>query len=253
MGITEELDSMIKGLEGQLAKTDPPSTDTIATDPPSTDAPATGAPATDAPTTDAPIDEKDKIIEDLRKQLEDKGKKVTTDAPTTDTPLQLDPQDFIGDADLEDAFSSKESVNSLLNLVYQRGIADAKKVLTKHFSGIIPQVVQTNLEVTEKIKKIHDDFYDTNKDLIPWKKTVATVFDELVASNPTKKFDEILGDVSTEVRKRLGLKKPDANNNDKGEKPPRLPNRKGRSQIPADDKPKTMADEIEEMNKVLGR
>ena len=261
--IQEEVDLMNKSFnEGivtdapgtDVPSTDDPSTDTPVTDAPGTDAPSTDAPSTDSPTTDAP-DEKDQIIEELRAKLAEKENKPTTEAPTTEAPLPIDEQDFLGDQDLDDVISDKSSFNKLLNQVYSKGLNDARKVLGENVLRSIPDIVKTNVVMISNLQKANEEFYAQNEDLKPFKKVVATVFEELSSEHPEKRFDEVLKDVAPEVRKRLELHKKAATPpSNKPNPTPRLPRKKGKSGRPSNQpNPNPLQAELEEMNKTLGR
>jgi hypothetical protein len=238
-------------------KTDPPTTDEPKTDPPTTDAPdefktdapETKAPETKAPTTDAP-DDRDQVIADLRAKLAEKDAPVVpkTKAPTTEAPVTFETQDFLKDLDVENLTDNTEEFNKLLNAVYQKAVTDTRSV-----PGIDLQSIPDMVMVATNLQKVTESFYAENKDLKPFKKIVATVFDDLVAKDSNKTFGEIIKDVAPEVRKRLELPDQVKKPLDKG-KSPKLPRKKGkpgRSQ----DKPvlHPLRTELEEMNETLGR
>ena len=228
-------------------KTEPPTTDeSPTTDEPKTDAPATDSPTTDAPATDAP-DDRDQTILDLRAKLAEKD--ITTKPPTTKAPLTFEDQDFIKDLDLEDLSSTPEKLNSVLNSVYQRAITEAQKMAGAEINSSVPNMITA----VANLQKSAVDFYDSNADLKPFKKVVATIFDELIATNPNRPYSEVMLDVAPEVRKRLELPTQVTKKVDKGN-PPKLPNKKskpGRANIKP--KPNPIEDGINEMNEVIRR
>jgi len=271
--ILDEINQMNKGFEGLFDEEEEKDEDSVATDPPAaTDAPATDSPVseedeekeedkpqTDAPVTDAPLDEKDQIIADLRAKLE---KPPATDAPApmpaTAPPLELAAQDFIGDEDVEDITGNKDSLNKLLNSVYTKGIADARKIINEGISGALPPIISSQIGVVDQMKEMRDNFYNDNEDLKSFPNVVSVVFDDIAKASPNKSYTDIISAVAPEARKRLNLKKPelkalDINNDDKST-PPKLPRKKGKSGRTLD-KPKTSSVEsqLDEMNKVLGR
>lgn len=270
----KEVDLMNKsfgGLYGDVGElTDPPTTDpAAATDAPSTDAPTTDAPSTDAPitevsTTDAPAtdapttevpDERDQTIIDLRAKLVEKESKETllTTAPTTLAPLELESQDFIGDADVESITGSKEELNKLLNAVYSKGVTDSRKIVSEGVTKTIPSLVTSQIDMATQMKEISDKFFSENEDLKPFKRVVGVVFEELAAKDPTKAYGEVIKDVAPEVRKRLELHKQTTKSNDKGNSP-KLPRKKGKSgRTTETPKPSPIESELDEMNEVLGR
>ena len=188
--------------------------------------------------------------EEKRKAEEEKKKKA-------EQPLSLEEQDFIGDLDLDDLVRDKVAFNKLLNSVYSKGVNDSKRIATEGVLNTIPEIVKHNLTLLTTLKEASDEFYKSNKDLVPFKRVVAAVFEEIAAKNPDKKYSELMNLTAPEARKRLELHKQAVNNassEDKG-KPPRLPGAKsGQRQSPSQ-KPNTSAleKEISEMNKTLGR
>lgn len=203
-------------------------------------------------------DDKDKIIEDLRRQLAESGKSKEgeskaedskQDTTQTDT-KEPELQDFLGDLDLDDLISDKDSFNKLLNNVYQQGIKGAG-VVREAILRDIPSIVRSNVTIISEMQKATNDFYSDNPDLAPFKKVVAAVFEETQTKNPSKKFTELLDEVGKEARRRLDLHKRTDTKTNKG---PRLPTKKGGPKD-STEKPDTspLQSEISEMNKGLGR
>lgn len=198
--------------------------------------------------------EKDKVIEDLRRQLEEKNKKVEEDK-VKEEPLNLESHDFIGDLDPEDIMRDKDSLNKLLNSVYSKGVLDAKNLASEKVLLSIPNIVRTNLQLMEDLKKTSDKFYEENKDLSPFKKVVAAVFEDLISKNPDKKYTELLKEVATESRRRLELHK-EIVKTDKGQGKPRLPNKGSDTRANPDNKKPDISPlqkELDEMNKAVRR
>lgn len=264
--IQTDVDLMNKTFSGKPVATEPPApgtdppsefkTDAPKTDPPATESPAefkTGVPSTDAPKTEAPTtnapDDRDQIIEDLRAKLADNDKASKTQAPTTEAPLVFEDQDFIGDLDVEDVTKDSKELNKLLNTVYQKGITDTRGMVGTQISQSIPSMIT----MVSNLQKATENFYEDNKDLEPFKKVVATVFDDLVAENPNKSYSDLMADVAPEARKRLELPMPQKKVVDKG-KPPKLPRKKGKPGR-TDEKPPLdpMQKDIDEMNENLRR
>lgn len=193
--------------------------------------------------------ERIKQEEETRKAEEEAERKRKED----EKPPTFEPHDFIGDLDVDEVTRSKEGLNKLLNMVYSKGVADSQKMASEKVLMSIPDIVSNNIRIINALKEASDNFYKANEDLKPFPKVVAVVFEEMLAKNPGRKYDEIFPDVATEVRKRLDLHKV-ANKVNKKEDPPRLPNKKGGGSRP-DGKPNLspMQSEIESMNKSLGR
>ena len=195
---------------------------------------------------------KEKAEEKERLRLEEEKKK--------NEPLKLEDQDFIGDQDIEDIIHDKDTFNKLLNSVYTKGVNDSKKISTEDILSSIPDIVKHNLNLLTSLKEISDKFYNDNKDLVPFKRVVAAVFEDIVAQNPDKKYTELMNLVAPEARKRLDLHKQvvrEEKNEKGGEKKgggPRLPEAKSNLKHSLQKTNSTsLESEISEMNKLLGR
>ena len=214
----------------------------------------------DADDKDDEPDEKDKIILALRTKL---AEKETVKEPekkeeeeVKEEPLKFVDQDFVGELDIEEVLRDPKEFNKLLNTIYQKAVTDTRQILGEGVLRSIPDIVKTNITVMTNLKKASDKFYVDNKDLVPFKKVVATVFEELASENPGKKYDEILDEVGTEVRKRLDLKKEAVKKDvDDKDDPPKLHRKKGKAGGPEDEKPNTssLQNDISKMNTTLGR
>ena len=195
---------------------------------------------------------KEKAEEKERLRLEKEKKK--------NEPLKLEDQDFIGDQDIEDIIHDKDTFNKLLNSVYTKGVNDSKKISTEDILSSIPDIVKHNLDLLTLLKETSDKFYNDNKDLVPFKRVVAAVFEDIVAQNPDKKYTELMNLVAPEARKRLDLHKQvmrKEKNEKGGEKKgggPRLPEAKSNLKHSLQkSNPTSLESEISEMNKLLGR
>lgn len=259
--IQSDVDAMNKVFDGKEVevKTDPPSTDPpeVKTDPPSTDPPfegATDAPKTDAPTTDEPKtdppttdvpDDRDKVIEELRKKLAEKDE-VKTDPPATNIPTTAAPKDFVGELDLEEM--TPKELNVILNKTYKQAVED-----TRAQGGDVLQVLPELVAAVSALQQATETFYTENKDLTPYKAEVGKVFEKLRTDNPDKNYTDLIADVAPAVRKRLELPEPSNKTVDKGT-PPRLPRKKSKPGKTKDElKVDPVSKGIDDMNKSLGR
>lgn len=235
--------------------TSAPGTESLSTDAPGTQAPGTTTPGTPAPSTDAPTeDPRDAELRALREEIENLKKPKTTKAPSTSAPSTEAPladEDFLGDLDLDDLTRDKSLFNQILNKVHKKGIelgrADSRKAVEQLIRSI-PDITKNTIAIETQLKEVNRKFYEDNKDLIPWKKSVATVFEEMIAKDPSKRYDEILPDVAGEVRKRLGLQK-SADNKDNPPPPPKKGG-KGKRQSQSPDLSK-FEKELDEMDRAL--
>jgi len=207
------------------------------------------------------LDEKDKLIAQLREELAEKEVEkekelepvVEPEPEPVEEPLTFEAHEFIsGDEDIEDVVRDSESLNKVLNTVYQRAVTDTRKVLGEGILRSIPDIVRSSVDVMDKLKQMNNKFYSDNKDLEPFKKVVAAVFEEVATKNPGKDMMDLLPMVADDARKRLELHKQATKTSER--KSPRLPSRKRRTTIP-EEKPNTnpLLDELKEMNKTIRR
>ena len=274
--IKDQIDAMLK--IGEPTVTDAPFTESVVTEAPGTNAPGTEAPKTEVPSTEAPgtsvpatesptteaseDDELEKIKkenESLRKQVADAHEKkapVTkipgTKAPSTETPFKE--IDFLGkDIDLDELTRNPDMFNKILNKVYKLG-SDASRSFQETTLKNIPDIVKSNVVAQATLKKKVDEFYGANKDLKPFRKAVAAVYEELASENPDWKLDKIFEETEKETRNRLELQKKagatSAPTTDAPKKP-RFPGTK--SSRSSRQKPNTspLLEDIDKMNEVL--
>jgi hypothetical protein len=210
--------------------------------------------------------DKDKIIENLRQRLNEKPElplpKKEGEEPekppveTPAEPLKLEEQDFIGDLDLDDLTRDKVALNKILNTVYTKGVNDSKRIATEEVLSTIPDIVKQNFILFTELKEARNNFYEENKDLVPFERVVATVFGEVSAKNPEKNYIELMNLTAPEVRKRLELPNQVKNTPErKEEKPPRLPGVRSNQRQSQHPEPQMSAveKEISEMNSILRR
>lgn len=240
--------------------TNPPATNPPETIPPATQSPATDAPATSPPATDPPSDEpdeRDKEIEALRAKIaeyETKPKpkpKPSTEAPSTEAPLG--DEDFVGDLDLDDLTRDPKLFNQVLNKVYKRGVDIGRSEVRKGSELMlksIPDIVKNNIALNATLKAVNEEFYSSNPDLVPFKKVVGAVFEEVISENPDKTYRDVLPQVAEETRKRLELHKK-ATPAPKPTNPPPLPRKKGGPRQQSQPNTDPLLAELEAMDKVL--
>ena len=225
--------------------------------------------------------DKDKIIENLRKRLEERSGppqekeevkektdeekaaeaeriKAEKEAREKAEALKFEDQDFIGDLDLDDLTRDKTALNKILNTVYTKGVNDSKRIATEGVLNTIPDIVKHNLTILTTLKEASDKFYKDNNDLAPFKKVVAAVFEEIASKNPDKKYSDLMDLVAPEARKRLELHKKAVKEDkaeEKEERAPRLHGVKSGQRQSQSHKPNTSAlsKEIEEMNQAIRR
>lgn len=200
-------------------------------------------------------DERDQVIADLRAKL---AEKVATEvkpaekAAVKEAANEILDQDFIGDQDLDDLTRDSKEFNKLLNKIYRKAVSDASNSVSENTLKSIPDIVKTNLTMMQDLQKMSDEFYTENSDLKPFKKVVATVFEEMAAANPDKKYSEVVKDVAAESRKRLDLHKTATSKDTTKPTSPRLPSKGGRPGRSEQPETSSLQNELSEMNKSLG-
>lgn len=184
--------------------------------------------------------------------------------PKPKEPEPIPDQDFLGDIDLDDLTRSPQMFNELLNTVSKKIIEATRTESLSSQEGVlksIPDIVKNSMAIATTLKKASNDFYNENKELKPFQKVVAAVFEEISSENPDKEYTEIFKGLGDEVRNRLDLQKkaanpdPDPNKDkdkDKDNQSPKLPRNKGNKRQSVQ-KPKTgsLQSELDEMNKSL--
>ena len=189
--------------------TSAPETNVPSTDAPKTSAPVTKAPGTTAPTTEAPVDETEELRKEnerLRKRIEEgsgRTKAPSTKAPSTDAPIE-DINFLDSDTDLDDITRNVETFNKVLNKVYKAGV-ESQRGFQEDTLRSIPNIVKSNVIIQATLKKKVDGFYKGNKDLLPFKRAVGQVYEELASENPDWNLDKVFVETEKEARVRLEL------------------------------------------------
>jgi len=214
-----------------------------------------------APKEEPKVDERDKTIEDLRLELAALKAERVVEKPPEKKPEEVKPeepkiedQDFVGDLDLDEVTRDPKELNKLLNSTYRKARTDAEKAIITR----LPELVNSQVELVNVLKKASEDFYTANEDLKSFPKVVKVVFDDIVQQNPNRTYEDVMKDVATETRKRLGLPEQKAKEENKVEvkkeehKAPNLPSKGSGAGRPAKEaKTDDVQSQIEEMNRAL--
>lgn len=104
---------------------------------------------------------------------------------------------YLGTRSLEEVLSSPEEFDKVLDKVVgvalERAFVQLPKLIVNHAKG------------TEATRKMIDDFYQTNRDLKPYKSMVATEVTRLCSESPDLNMGEVLVKVAEIVRGKVGL------------------------------------------------
>jgi len=274
MGITEEIEEMEDLLtaqdDGVVEEPEVPPEETPVEEPPAEEPPVEEPvppeepPAEEPPEEEPPVEtppaepsEIDQLkdeIRELKALIKPKEEPPVEEPPVAEEPTPIDEQNFLGDLDLDELTRDADQFNKLLNKVFVKGVETARAEVRSGSEGLlrsIPDIVKNNIKIATAMKKASDEFYSANSDLKPFKKVVATVFEELASENPDKSYNDLLQDVETETRKRLDLHKKAASTIKDG-KPPRPPSAKpGKRGSVTKPDTNPLLDELSEMDKSL--
>jgi len=137
-----------------------------------------------------------------------KEEETLPDVPVVDPGIKLESipeivQDFIGDIDVDDLVSDKKLLNEVLVKVATASRENTIQTMLR----AIPQIVVQQTRSQAVIKTVIDEFYDANEELIPVKKTVGAVANQIYAEEPSLSIDKVLEKAAERTRKMLGLKK----------------------------------------------
>jgi len=112
---------------------------------------------------------------------------------------ELQVLDFIrNDEEYESAISSRDSLNRLMNRVYYTALQETQRA--------VPIVAQAVVEQTFQLQAMAKDFFEKNRDLLPYRRFVGSVVNEVYAENPSKDPVKVLDEAATRARKSLRLK-----------------------------------------------
>lgn len=161
-----------------------------------------------------PIALKDKEIEELRNQLREFAEKATIPPPQQKAPEQKEGEKveekkeeqaapilpFIRDEQVfDEVFKSHQNFNALLTAVVNTAREQALRS--------IPMITQQLVERQMTLKMVTAEFFDHNKDLLPYRKFLGIVANEIEAAHPDYTIDQVLAETEKEGRKRLRLMK----------------------------------------------
>jgi len=213
--ITEEEKSSLE--EGKASEEEVVSTDEVikdAEDTPITDSPTEGE-SIETPVIEDPISETptiDPVIQELReqnKQLMEMVQKMTSqpvaaseETPTEETPKMPESLDqLLSEVNLDEAFSDRDKFIELMNHV----ASFAREQAVQRVATTLPQYVVAQVRQTEYLQKETQNFYDKHKGLVPFKKAVGIVTNEVVEEHPDWNLPKVLDEVATRSYTLLNL------------------------------------------------
>jgi hypothetical protein len=152
-------------------------------------------------------EEVDQEKETLRRQvtaLENQLAEKQVDEPEGEEEEKPSTEEFVtSDEELDQAMSSRESLNELLNKVVEYSYQRARESLLKEVPRAASRVVSQEMQHQSMV----NDFFEANQDLLTHRKYVAVTFNEVLSAedNAGKDYGEILTLTGNLVRQRLGI------------------------------------------------
>lgn len=148
-------------------------------------------------------------------------------------------EDFVGEIDLDEALSSKENFNRLLQSVYEKALTEGAKRSAESIMASLPRTMTEYVNKHLEMRDIVNKFYEENSDLSSVKRTVAAVANEISANNPEMSVDEVFKRTAVQTRTMLRLRNPQQNttnkqrvNNNSQNARPAFTGQKGRLKVP---------------------
>lgn len=113
---------------------------------------------------------------------------------------------FMDGLDIDEVLSNSDNLNRLLQAVYNAGLGEAVRRASDNVLGsvndLVSRYVREQLTMSEMVK----EFYDTNPDLRPVRRTVAAIAREISAEDPELKPQDVFAKTAVKVREVLKLK-----------------------------------------------
>lgn len=114
--------------------------------------------------------------------------------------------DFIGQEDHISILEDRTKLNNLLNKVATVAFNAAVTASQERILRQIPSVVETTASQQLRISEIVSNFYNSNKDLEPYKPAVSMAAMKLHNENPNMPLEEMLTKAAEETRKVLRIR-----------------------------------------------
>ena len=125
-------------------------------------------------------------------------------APT----LTVEEVDFLAGEDPEKLAEDPVAFNRLLNKIYAKAVEQAIPLAAERTMINIPSLVVQHVRQQAAMNKLVDDFYTTNKDLVPVKRSVGLISNEVHAENPDWTVEKVFTEAATRTRTLLGMPQP---------------------------------------------
>lgn len=125
-------------------------------------------------------------------------------------PVEVKPVEAIkfiaDDADIDEILDSREKLNELLNVVYNKAKEDSAVGSREGILTSIPSVIMSQVRQQLYIHKNIEGFFNEHKQLVPVKKTVGAIANEVAAEHADWSMPDVLKETANRAYKVLGLK-----------------------------------------------
>lgn len=150
-------------------------------------------------------DKEEEVVSDREKMLLARIEELSAAKPMTAAEEAVEDAiaSFISEEDdIDDIVSNKAKLNALLVKVSEA----TKTSVTKSILKSIPQIIVSQVQKQKVINDAVDEFYTENEDLVPVKRTVGLVANEVAAEHPDWDLAKVFKETGIRTRKVLGLK-----------------------------------------------
>lgn len=206
----------------------------------------------------------DESIEALRKGIEESfdekdSKPSGSSKEKKETTLELEDQEFFSGSqdDLDAVTSDPRAFNTMLNNIYKKAVEKGHSLAVENIMRSAPDIIKSQIVQQLTITRAVTKFYDDNKDLAPYKKTVASIANAVAAKYPDQPLPKILAVTEKLARQRLQLKKQaeerdnNSNNSSNDARFPKKP-KGGRASDNSNNGLSGLEKELDEMSKAIG-
>ena len=185
-----------------------------ATDTPVIDTPIVSEPniAPESSTTDtfdysAPLTPREKfLMERIERVTGDQLDAATTQRPAEiAAPIPSERNFLEGINDLDEVFSSTENFNKLLLAVHNNALEEASKLTAERILSNLPQIMSKYVTQHISMNRLVDEFYTANADLVPVKRTVTAVANEIATEHPEYTTQQVFDATASKTREILKL------------------------------------------------
>jgi hypothetical protein len=154
---------------------------------------------------------------------------------------------FLEGVDLDEAFSTPENFNKVLQVVYAKALEDARANISAHIMSTLPEIVTQRVTQHVSMQERVSTFYADNPDLAEVKRTVAGVANEIATENPQLTLDAVFAEAASRTRRILHLPTTPIAAKSQGRRPAFAGQRSPGAQRAVETEVRTLSDEIEDL------